>query len=171
MLKMFNHLGSLLRKNNKVNSENELKAFVSGEVVPIEKVPDEIFSKKILGDGLAILPTDNIVRSPVSAKVSLIMADSKYACGLQLTNGMELLIHIGLNTVDMNGDGFELFVKEGSQVKVGDPLIQFDSEKIRAAGHSPITILAITEQGTNTKITMYTDICAKAGETCIMSID
>lgn len=162
---------SFFKKNNEVNSENELKAFLSGEVVPIEKVPDEVFSKKLLGDGLAIIPTDNIVKSPVSGEISLVMADSKHACGLRLTNGMELLIHIGLDTVDMNGDGFELFIKEGSKVKVGDPLIQFNPDKIRAAGHSPITILAITEQATNSTITMYTDISATAGETCIMSIE
>ncbi len=162
---------SFFKKINELNSENELKAFLSGEVVPIEKVPEEVFSKKILGEGLAIVPTDNIVKSPVSAEISLVMTDSKHACGLRLTNGMELLIHVGLDTVDMNGDGFELFIKEGSKVRVGDPLIKFDPEKIKAAGHSPITILVITEQAAVTKITMHTEIHAKVGETCIMSIE
>ncbi len=156
-------------KKNK--SENDLKAFLSGEVVPIEKVPDEVFSKKILGDGLAIIPQDNIVVAPVSAEVSGVMMESKHACGLLLSNGMEILIHVGLDTVDMNGDGFELFIKEGSKVKVGDPLIKFDPEKIIAAGHSPITIMAITEQAINSKITMHTGMYAKAGETCILSME
>ena len=162
---------SFLQKNNTVNRANHLKAYLSGEVIPIEKVPDEVFSKKVLGDGLAIIPTDNIVKSPANAEVSIVMLDSKHACGLHLENGVELLIHIGLDTVDMNGDGFQLWIEEGSKVKVGDPLIQFDSDKIKAAGHSPITILVITEQPPMTNITMYTDLIAKVSETCIMSIE
>jgi PTS system trehalose-specific IIC component len=159
------------KNNNEVISENELKAFLSGEVVPIEMVPDEVFSKKILGDGLAIIPQDNVVLAPVSAEISLVMTDSKHACGLRLSNGMELLIHVGLDTVDMNGDGFELFIKEGRKVKAGDPLIKFDPSKIKAAGHSAITIMAITEQATDSKITMLTGMYAKAGETSILSIE
>lgn len=162
---------SFLKKNKEIVRENELRAFLSGEVVPIEEVPDEVFSKKMLGDGLAIIPKDNIVIAPASGEISLVMTDSKHACGLHLSNGMELLIHIGLDTVDMNGDGFELFIKEGSKVKAGDPLIKFDPDKIKAAGHSAITIMAITEQTANSKITMYTGIEAKAGETCILSVE
>lgn len=162
---------SFLKKNKEIVRENELRAFLSGEVVPIEEVPDEVFSKKMLGDGLAIIPKDNIVIAPASGEISLVMTDSKHACGLHLSNGMELLIHIGLDTVDMNGDGFELFIKEGSKVKAGDPLIKFDPDKIKAAGHSAITIMAITEQTANSKITMYTGIEAKVGETCILSVE
>jgi len=162
---------SFLKKNNELISENELKAFLSGEVVPIEMVPDEVFSKKILGDGLAIIPQDNVVIAPVSAEISLVMTDSKHACGLHLSNGIELLIHVGLDTVDMNGDGFELFIKEGSKVKAGDPLIKFDPIKIKAAGHSAITIMVITELPTNYKTTMHTGMFAKAGKTSIISVE
>jgi PTS system trehalose-specific IIC component len=162
---------SFLKRNNEVISENELRAFLSGVVVPIEEVPDEVFSKKILGDGLAIIPKDNIVKAPASGEISVVMTDSRHACGLHLSNGMEILIHIGLDTVDMNGDGFELFIKEGSKVKIGDPLIKFDPDKIKAAGHSAITIMAITEQAIESKITLHTGMDAKVGETCILSIE
>ena len=75
------------------------------------------------------------------------MEDSRHACGLTLDNGMELLIHVGIDTVDMNGDGFELFVHEGDKVKCGDPLIRFSPEKIKAAGHPDITVFLVTDEG------------------------
>ena len=75
------------------------------------------------------------------------MADSGHACGLIFANEMELLIHVGVDTVDMNGDGFELLVKEGDQVKQGQPLIRFDKEKIKAAGHPYVTVFIVTEEG------------------------
>ena len=159
------------RKNKGVLSNNELMAFLSGEVVPIDKVPDQIFSQKILGDGLAIIPQDNVVLAPANGEISVVMADTKHAIGIHLSNGMEILIHVGLDTVDMNGEGFELFVKEGSKIKTGDPVIKFDPDKITAAGHSTITIMVITEQAADSKITIHSGMQAKAGETCILSIE
>ena len=106
-----------------------------------------MFSQHVMGDGLAIEPTDTLVKAPAAGKVSAVMEDSRHACGLAFENGMEVLIHVGIDTVDMNGDGFELFVKEGDQVKAGDPLIRFDYNKIRAAGHPATTVLVVTEEG------------------------
>src|SRR5699024_3499659 len=97
----------------------------SGKVIPLDEVPDEVFSQHVMGDGLAIEPTDNTVVAPADAQVTVVMDDSKHACGLALAKGMELLIHVGIDTVDMNGDGFELFVKAGDTVHAGDPLIKF----------------------------------------------
>ena len=91
--------------------EGELKAFLSGKVIPLEEVPDDVFSQHVMGDGLAIEPTDTLVKAPAAGKVSAVMEDSRHACGLAFENGMEVLIHVGIDTVDMNGDGFELFVK------------------------------------------------------------
>lgn len=97
----------------------ELKAFLSGKVIPLEEVPDDVFSKRIIGDGLAIEPTDHTVVAPAAGTVSVVMQDSKHACGITLDNGMEILIHIGIDTVAMNGDGFELFVNQGDHVEAG----------------------------------------------------
>ena len=96
---------------NKENSAEEnqtlvLKAYLPGKVIPIEEVKDEVFSSKALGDGLAIEPEGNIVTAPCAATVSLLMDDSKHAVGLTLSNGAELLIHEGIDTVNMQGDGF-----------------------------------------------------------------
>lgn len=122
-----------------------LKAFLSGKTVPIEEVPDEVFSKKTLGEGMAIEPTDNVLLAPADGSVSVVMEESNHAVGLSLPNGTEILLHIGLDTVAMNGDGFQSFVKMGEKVREGQELIRFDPEKIRAAGHPLITVLVVTE--------------------------
>ena len=144
-----------------------LKSPLDGRIIPIEEIPDEVFSQKIMGDGVGIEPTGNTVYAPADAKVGVVMADSKHACGLVMDNGMEILIHVGIDTVDMNGDGFELFVKEGDQVKTGDPLISFTPEKIRAAGHPMTTAFLITDNGSAADVRFMPNQDAKAGQTVI----
>ena len=90
-------------------------------------------------------------------------------CIRDSTNGLELLIHVGVDTVDMNGDGFKLLVKEGDHVKKGQKLIEFDPEKIKAAGHPCTTMLIVTGEGNASGITMHTGSDAKAGETTVIS--
>ena len=113
----------------------ELKSILDGRVMPVTEAPDDVFSQKIMGDGLAIEPSGTVVKAPADCDVSVVMADTGHACGLTLANGIELLIHVGVDTVDMGGDGFELLVQEGQHVKAGQELIKFDPEKIKAAGH------------------------------------
>lgn len=125
----------------------ELKAFVSGQVVAIENVPDQVFASKTLGDGIAIEPESQVLIAPADGIISVVMADSFHACGLTLDNGMELLFHIGLDTVDMRGDGFTALVKQGDRVKAGDKLIEFDLEKIKKAGHPAVTMMIVVAQG------------------------
>ena len=151
--------------------EGVLKAFLSGKAIPLEEVPDDVFSQHVMGDGLAVEPTDNVVRAPGDGTVSAVMEDSRHACGLAFANGMEVLIHVGIDTVDMNGDGFELFVKEGDQVRAGDPLIRFDPDKIRAAGHPVTTVFVVTEEGSAQKIQYHTGISCEAGKTVLVSYE
>ena len=151
--------------------EGVLKAFLSGRSIPLEEVPDDVFSQHVMGDGLAVEPTDNVVRAPGDGTVSAVMEDSRHACGLAFANGMEVLIHVGIDTVDMNGDGFELFVKEGDQVRAGDPLIRFDPDKIRAAGHPVTTVFVVTEEGSAQKIQYHTGISCEAGKTVLVSYE
>lgn len=94
---------------------------------------------------MAIEPTDNVLLAPADGSVSVVMEESNHAVGLSLPNGTEILLHIGLDTVAMNGDGFQSFVKMGEKVREGQELIRFDPEKIRAAGHPLITVLVVTE--------------------------
>ena len=149
----------------------ELKSILDGKVMPIEEAPDDVFSQKIMGDGVAIEPSNTVVTAPADCDVSVVMADTGHACGLTLPNGVELLIHVGVDTVDMGGDGFKLLVNEGDHVKAGQPLIEFDPAKIKAAGHPCTTMLIVTSEGNASNITMHSGIEAKAGETTVISWD
>ena len=149
----------------------ELKSVLDGRVMPVTEAPDDVFSQKIMGDGLAIEPSGTVVKAPADCDVSVVMADTGHACGLTLANGIELLIHVGVDTVDMGGDGFELLVQEGQHVKAGQELIKFDPEKIKAAGHPCTTMLIVTSEGNASGITMHTGIDAKAGETPVITWD
>ena len=122
----------------------DFMAFLTGRTIAITEVPDATFAEKVLGDGIAIEPTDNILVSPVDAVVEQTMEGSNHAIGLVMANGLELLLHIGLDTVEMKGDGFTIHVAEGDRVKTGQELITFDPEKIKAAGHPLTTIMVIT---------------------------
>ena len=146
----------------------ELKAGLTGKVIPLDAVPDNVFSQHVMGDGIAIEPESDTVVAPADATVNAVMADTGHACGLTFANGMELLIHIGVDTVDMNGDGFTLLVSEGQKVKVGTPLIRFDKEKIRAAGHPSVTVFIVTEEGNAKDIQYLSGMEAVAGETPVV---
>ena len=147
--------------------EGDIVAPLSGRILPLAEIPDEVFSQGVLGDGVGIDPTSNVVLAPADASVSSVIEDSRHACGLALDNGIELLIHVGIDTVSMGGDGFELHVKEGDRVRRGDPLITFDLDKIRAAGHPTVTAFLVTEPG-DASIDFHTGIDAAAGETVVM---
>lgn len=147
--------------------EGDIVAPLSGRILPLAEIPDEVFSQGVLGDGVGIDPTSNVVLAPADASVSSVIEDSRHACGLALDNGIELLIHVGIDTVSMGGDGFELHVKEGDRVRRGDPLITFDLDKIRAAGHPTVTAFLVTETG-DASIDFHTGIDAAAGETVVM---
>ena len=149
----------------------ELKSILDGKVMPIEEAPDDVFSQKIMGDGVAIEPSNTVVTAPAECDVSVVMADTGHACGLTLPNGVELLIHVGVDTVDMGGDGFKLLVNEGDHVKAGQKLIEFDPEKIKAAGHPCTTMLIVTAEGSAANIQMHSGMDAKAGETTVISWD
>ncbi len=120
-----------------------LKAYCHGKVISITEVKDETFANKVMGDGLAIEPTGNTVVAPADGVVSMVAEESGHAVGLTLNNGAEILIHVGLDTVDMKGDGFSVHVKEGQKVQSGDKLITFDAQKIRNAGHEATCVMVL----------------------------
>ena len=146
----------------------ELKAGLTGRVVPLDEVPDNVFSQHVMGDGIAIEPAGDTVVAPADATVSAVMADTGHACGLTFANGMELLIHIGIDTVDMNGDGFTVLIEEGQKVKAGTPLIRFDREKIHEAGHPSVTVFIVTDEGDAKEIQYLSGMDAEAGQTTVI---
>lgn len=149
------------------SNEKEWKAFLSGKVISLKEVNDGVFSEGIMGEGLAIIPENEILYAPADAEVAVLMPDSRHACGLRLDNGMEILLHIGIDTVDMQGRGFEYMVEEGQKVKTGMPLIRFDRQKIKEAGHPDVTVCIITEGGHGKTMQFHTGIDAKEKVTVI----
>ena len=146
---------------------NGVTAPLSGRIIPMEEIPDQVFSQGVLGEGVGIEPTGNVVVAPADATVCSVIEDSRHAVGLTLDNGAELLIHVGIDTVSMNGDGFRLHVKEGDRVRLGDKLITFDPEKIKAAGHPTTTAFLVTDPGDLTP-TFETNVDAQAGQTVVI---
>lgn len=146
-------------------TEGSMKAFLTGNVIPLKEVGDGVFSEGVMGDGFAIQPESETLLAPVDAEVTVLMEDSRHAVGLTMANGMEILLHIGIDTVDMQGDGFTYLVSQGQKVKTGNPLIRFDRSKIKAAGHPDVTVCVITETGDADALTFKTGIHAEAGKT------
>ena len=146
-------------------TEGGMKAFLTGNVIPLKEVGDGVFSEGVMGDGFAIQPESETLLAPVDAEVTVLMEDSRHAVGLTMANGMEILLHIGIDTVDMQGDGFTYLVSQGQKVKTGNPLIRFDRSKIKAAGHPDVTVCVITETGDADALTFKTGIHAEAGKT------
>ena len=122
---------------------NTLYSPMEGTIVPLSDVPDETFASEVLGKGFAIQPSGKEVYAPFSGTVVQVM-DTKHAIGIQSESGMEVLIHVGIDTVDMNGKGFSLNCAEGDKVECGQCLITFDPEEIRKAGHPDVTMVIVT---------------------------
>lgn len=116
---------------------------LEGRAVPISEIPDPVFSTGVVGDGIAIEPTSNTVVCPADATV-VTAPDSGHAFGLKLDSGVELLIHVGIDTVELGGKGFDVKVKAGDHVSAGQPLVVFDPTVIDEAGYSKITPVLVT---------------------------
>ncbi len=149
-------------------SENEFKAYLDGKVISLKEIGDGVFSEGMVGDGLAIIPANETVCAPVSGKITVLMEDSKHAVGMTLSNGAEILIHVGIDTVSMGGDGFEYLVTTGQVVKAGTPLLKFSKDKIKKAGHPDTAVFVVTNPN-NLNFKFNSGMQAKSGETIIAS--
>ena len=128
---------------------------VAGTVIPSQEIPDETFAAGVLGQGVGIHPANGLVVAPFDGEISSV-TDTQHAVGITSPDGMELLIHVGVDTVAMNGDGFQCFVQEGQQVKAGDKLIAFDRDKIAAAHHPDIVVVLVTNSDDYENLTIQT---------------
>ena len=124
---------------------------IKGEVKDISESSDETFASKVMGDGILVNPSEEIFVAPADAKVELVFP-TKHAIGLSLKDGSQILMHCGINTVSMNGEGFEVYVEEGQEVKQGDKLIKMDLEKVKQAGHSTQTLMIVNELPNGRKV-------------------
>ena len=107
-------------KSEEAANGKTMKAYLTGKVIPIEEVNDGVFSAKIMGDGIAIIPENEVLTAPADGEITVVMDGSFHAVGMRLDNGVEVLLHIGVDTVGMNGEGFKPYVTVGDKVKTGD---------------------------------------------------
>lgn len=114
-----------------------------GKIIPLNEFPDEMFSEEVLGPGCGILPTGNLVSAPFNGVVTQV-TDTLHAVGLTSDNGVEVLIHIGVDTVAMKGEGFKCHIKADQKIYRGDPLINFDRDAIKAAGYPDAIAVVVT---------------------------
>ncbi|MFB4168083.1 PTS system trehalose-specific EIIBC component [Virgibacillus sp. JSM 102003] len=152
-----------------VNKQEVIYAPLSGQIRKLEDVPDPTFSEKMMGDGLAIDPSDGKVVAPLDGEVVQIFP-TKHAVGIRGNSGVEVLIHIGLDTVSLDGEGFEAHVKQGGQVKIGDPLITFDVEFIREKATDVITPIIITNGNELESIEKTTDSTVVGGQSTLFNV-
>ncbi|KGA97104.1 PTS glucose transporter subunit IIA [Alkalihalobacillus alcalophilus ATCC 27647 = CGMCC 1.3604] len=173
---MLKKLFGLDKKENKKNNESkkamnvEIFAPLSGAYVKIEDVPDPTFSQKMMGDGIAIEPSDGQVVSPVKGSIVQVFP-TKHAVGIKTDEGVEVLIHIGLETVKMNGEGFTAHVKEGDAVEVGDALIDFDLKLVTEKANSTLTPIVITNQEDLKSVQTISTTQVEAGNTKVITIE
>lgn len=138
-----------------------------GITYDLADVPDEVFSKRLAGDGIAILPKSNIVRAPCDGLLSLVFK-TNHAFGITTDKNIDIIVHIGLDTVELKGEGFEALVEEGTFVKAGTPIIKYNKEFIESKKMSLLSPVLITNLDSISKIKVYTNIKVEAGKTDIL---
>ncbi|MCM2674205.1 PTS sugar transporter subunit IIA [Alkalicoccobacillus plakortidis] len=150
-------------------TEEIIFSVANGTLLPIDQVPDPTFSQKMIGDGAAIEPTDGKVVSPVAGEV-LQVFPTKHAIGIRAIGGAEILIHIGLETVNMDGEGFTAHVKEGDKVEVGDALVDYDLELVKEKAASTIIPIVVTNHEELESVTSVTTGDSQAGTTTHLTV-
>lgn len=182
---MFDFLKNMFKKNNESNStveetpvvkteaaKEENKTFklvapVNGKSIPLSETPDPVFAQKMAGDGLAMEPAGDVIVAPADGELTLVF-NTKHAFAMTLENGVELLVHIGIETVSLNGEGFEQLAEQGAKVKAGDPIIKIDREFIKSKGLPLTTPVLITNPDILKSISPVENIETTAGKTTVL---
>ena len=154
---------SAVEKSSTEDQENVVDAPLNGKAIPLADVPDETFAKGVLGLGAAIEPHEGKVVAPADGTVETIF-DTKHAIGLALNNGAEILIHVGINTVELGGEGYQAFVQEGDTVKKGQTLITFDMDFIKSKGYNLVTPVIVTNADDYAKVELKAAGAVNAGD-------
>ena len=141
---------------------------LNGKAVALDQVPDEVFSGKVLGDGVGIIPSDGKVYSPVNGEISSV-AETLHAYGFSSEDGLEILVHVGLDTVALKGEGFKSYVNEGDKVRVGDLVAEVDLELLKAKGINPITPVLVCDGGDD-KVMGAMSGAVKAGSDAVITL-
>lgn len=156
-----------LFKKNKKDNELKLVAPATGKVIPVSEIPDPVFAQKMAGDGVGIDITGDTIVAPADGEITLIFK-TKHAFAMTLSNGIELLVHVGIETVALNGEGFEQLVEQGTTVKAGTPILKIDRDFIKSKGCPLITPVLITNVDNVQSLAPITNIDAIVGETTVI---
>ena len=125
------------------NKKVSIMAPVTGRCVDLSHVPDEVFSQKMIGDGVAIIPSDGLFVAPADGELTMLFPTG-HSYGMKIGQNIEILVHIGIDTVELNGEGFELLAEQGQQVKAGTPIVRVDLDFLNARGYKTITPIILT---------------------------
>ena len=159
-----------LLKMGKNNKLIEVIAPISGKIIELSKVPDRVFSEKLVGEGIAIEPYEETVVAPFNGMVKQIFP-SGHAVLMESDTGLTLLIHIGIDTIDLLGKGFKVYASENSKVKTGDVLIKFEKDMITGLGYSLISPVVIPDDADKIKYIKVTEKeVVKSGEDLLMKV-
>ncbi len=153
----------------KSDTNETLVSPMEGKILPITEVPDQVFSGKMMGDGFAIEPTEGVVVSPVDGEIVNVFP-TKHAIGIQSEGGKEILIHFGIDTVKLNGEGFEALVAQGDKVKQGQPLLKVDLAFVKENAPSTITPVVFTNLQQGQQVILKKEGTVKKGEAAIIDI-
>lgn len=148
-------------------AEGEILAPVTGALVRLSDVSDPVFGSGAMGMGCGVKPEGDVVYAPVSGTLTAIGAPNYHAIGLVGDSGEEILIHVGVDTVEMHGDGFTPHAEKGTHVSAGAPLLGFSPAKIRAAGHDDVVIMVVTNADAYASVELDHEGTARAGETAL----
>ena len=159
--------GFFKKAKKEENNSLKLVAPVSGKVVPVDQIPDPVFAQKMAGDGVGIDATGDLVVAPADGEVTLVFK-TKHAFAMTLSNGLELLIHVGIETVSLDGEGFEQLVEQGTTVKAGTPILKIDREFIKSKNLSLVTPVLITNVDAVKSLNPISGVDAVAGETVVV---
>lgn len=147
----------------------EVLAPFSGRVLPLEEVPDPVFSEKMLGDGLALDPTEGVGVAPVTGKLT-VFHSAGHAFAVQATDEVSVLVHVGLDTVQMKGEGFTRLAEVSDEVKAGQELVRFDLAAIAAAGHSPLSPVILPDLPPGYQVKKTTASTVRAGRDVLLTV-
>ena len=148
----------------------ELKAPVAGKVLPMTEAKDENFANLILGDGVVICPTADAIVAPCNGVITHCSEDNKHAIGLRSDSGQEVLIHVGVDTVGLNGEGFEQVKAEGDKIKLGEPILRFSRKFIESKKLCSDVMVILIEDEDPVVAEYVTGITAEAGKTTVAKI-
>lgn len=165
----FNRIKCIIKKRGPINKTMDIYSPVDGESIYLDKVPDPIFSEKILGDGIAINPHDHLICAPLAGTIA-IMFEHSHAFTIESPWGIELLVHIGIDTVEQNGKGFTRLLEQGAKVNVGDPIIDIDLTYLKNKTKSLLIPVVIANSDDMKSITPKIGKVI-AGKTPVITVD